>query len=35
MTIITNGTALFEITTDAEKDAMAHLSDYLNNMFFA
>ena len=35
MNITTEGNVLFQLTTDAEKDAMSHLSDYLNNMFFA
>ena len=35
MNITTEGRVLFQLTTDAEKDAMSHLSDYLNNMFFA
>jgi len=35
MTITTEGTALFQLTTDDEKCAMTLLSEYLNNMFFA
>jgi len=35
MNITTEGKVLFQLTTDAEKDAMSHLSEYLNNMFFA
>ena len=32
MNITTEGKVLFQLTTDAEKDAMSHLSDYLNTV---